>query len=208
MSQLHDVAGHLSGAGDPDSAALNGYVALPPAELLSHWREERAAAVRALAAVPEDSLVPWLVRPIPPAVLAAAGMMELVGHSQDIADALGVSREWTDRIKHVVRFAVAVWDFGYQARGLPVPDVRFGFELTAPSGAVWTFGPEDARQRVTGSAVDFCLLVTRGRHRDDLDVAAVGADAEAWLDIAQAYRGTPGPGRAPGQFAAPGSRVA
>jgi uncharacterized protein (TIGR03084 family) len=198
--------------GDLDSAidaALAAYLALPPAGLLSRWRDERAAAQQALAAVPEDSLVPWLVRPIPPSVLAAAGMMELVGHSQDIADALGVTREWTDRIKHVVGFAVAVWDFGYQARGLAVPDVRFGFELTAPSGAVWRFGPEDATQRVTGSAVDFCQLVTRRRHRDDLDVIAVGVEADEWLNIAQAYRGAPGPGRTPGQFAAaPGRRVA
>lgn len=198
--------GDLDGAVD---AALVGYAALPPAQLLARWRAERAAAEQALAAVPADSLVPWLVRPIPPSVLAAAGMMELVGHGQDIADALGVTREWTDRIRHVVGFAVAVWDFGYQARGLPVPDVRFGFELTAPSGAVWKFGPEDAAQRVTGSAVDFCLLVTRRRHRADLDLVAVGADAEAWLDIAQAYRGAAGPGRAPGQFAdAPSRRVA
>lgn len=189
------------------NAALAEYADLTPAELLARWRTERATAEQALVAVPADSLVPWLVRPIPPAVLAAAGMMELVGHSQDIADALGTQREWTDRIRHVVGFGVQVWDFGYQARGLAIPDVRFGFELTAPSRAVWRFGPDDAVQRITGSAVDFCLLVTRRRHRDDLDLTAVGRDADEWLDIAQAYRGAPGPGRTPGQFgpgAAPG----
>lgn len=205
--QPEAFAGLTARIQDPGAfdAAVNGalaqYEPFTPAELLPRWRAERAAAQQALAAVPADSLVPWLVRPIPPAVLAAAGMMELVGHGQDIADALGVTREWTDRIKHVVGFAIAVWDFGYQARGLTPPDVRFGFELVAPSGAVWRFGPDDARQRITGSAVDFCLLVTRRRHRADLDVTAVGADADAWLDIAQAYRGPAGPGRAPGQFA-------
>jgi uncharacterized protein (TIGR03084 family) len=168
------------------NAALAEYQALRPAELLARWRAERATAERALAAVPADSLVPWLVRPIPPAVLAAAGMMELIGHGQDIVDALGVTREWTDRIEHVAGFAVLVWDFGYQARGLTPPDVRFRFELTAPSGAVWTYGPENAEQRITGSAADFCLLVTRRRHRADLDLVAVGDDAAAWLDIAQA----------------------
>jgi enediyne biosynthesis protein E11 len=190
-------------AGDFDAAinaALADYANDPPEVLLARWRAERAASEKALAAVPADSLVPWLVRPLPPAVLAAAGMMELVGHGQDIADALGVRREWTDRIKHVAGFSVAVWDFGYQARRLPTPDVRFGFELTAPSGAVWHFGAEDATQKVTGSAVDFCLLTTRRRHRDDLDLVAVGQDADQWLDIAQAYRGSPGPGRAAGQF--------
>lgn len=190
------------------NAALAEYQDLAPADLLARWRGERATAEQALAAVPADSLVPWLVRPLPPAVLAAAGMMELVAHGQDIADAAGVDREWTDRIRHVVGFAVQVWDFGYQARGLAVPDVRFGFELTGPSGAVWRFGPDDADQRITGSAVDFCLLVTRRRHRADLDLVAVGADADEWLNIAQAYRGAPGAGREPGQFARRPGRAA
>jgi uncharacterized protein (TIGR03084 family) len=181
-------------------AALAEYENDTPEQLLARWRADRATAEGALNAVPGDSLVPWLVRPIPAGVLAAAGMMELVGHGQDIADALGTSREWTDRIKYVVAFAVQVWDFGYLARGLATPDVRFGFELTAPSGAIWRFGPDDAAQRVTGSAVDFCQLVTRRRHRDDLDLVAVGADADHWLDIAQAYRGVAGAGRRPGQF--------
>jgi hypothetical protein len=51
---------------------------------------------------------------------------------------------------------------------------------------------------VTGSAYDFALLVTQRRHRDDLDLQATGADADAWLDIAQAFAGPPGSGRPPG----------
>ena len=50
-----------------------------------------------------------------------------------------------------------------------------------PSGELWTWGPEDAAQTVTGSAYDFCLLVTQRVHRADTDLVAVGADAEQWL---------------------------
>jgi uncharacterized protein (TIGR03084 family) len=128
-------------------------------------------------------------------------MMELFGHGQDIADALGVQRQWTDRLGYLVGFAVRVWDFGYLARELPVPDVQFRFEITAPSGALWTFGPVDAEQVIRGPAADFCQLVTRRRHRDDLALVAVGAEADEWLTIAQAYRGPAGEGRRPGQFA-------
>ncbi len=128
-------------------------------------------------------------------------MMELYAHGQDIADALGVTPERTDRIGNIVGFAVLTWEFGYQSRGLTPPDTEFRFELTSPSGAKWNFGPAEAEQRITGDAADFCLLVTRRRHRDDLSVTAEGPDADRWLDIAQAYRGPAGPGRRPGQFA-------
>ena len=148
--------------------------------------------------------MPWLVRPLPPAILACAGIMENFAHGQDIADTLGVQREATDRLRHLVGFAVLVWDFGYQSRGLTPPEEQFRFEITAPSGELWAFGPQDAAQKIARPAVDFCLLVTRRRHRDDLAVTAIGADADRWLDIAQAYRGPAGPGRTPGQFAGSG----
>ncbi|MCT2583764.1 TIGR03084 family metal-binding protein [Actinophytocola gossypii] len=182
------------------NGALREFDGDSPEVLLGKWRTERDTAIEALAAVPPDQVVPWLVRPLPPTVLACAGTMECFGHGQDIADALGVARERTDRLWHLAWFATLTWDFGYQSRGLTAPDVQFRYELTAPSGDLWEFGPPTAEQRITGSATDFCLLVTRRRHRDDLDVKAVGDDADAWLDLAQAYRGPAGQGRRPGQF--------
>ena len=74
-------------------------------------------------------------------------------------------------------------------------------ELVGPAGDEWTWGPEDAPDRVTGPALDFCLLVTQRRHRDDLAVVAEGANADEWLGIAQSFAGPPGEGRRPGQFA-------
>ncbi|CAA9409678.1 MAG: FIG01121062: hypothetical protein [uncultured Pseudonocardia sp.] len=179
------------------NAALDGYLHLEPAALLARWRAERDAGTAALAAVAEDSVVPWLVNPLPPVVLASAGMMELFAHGQDVADALGVRRTHTDRIAPLVHFAVRTRDFGYPAHGLAPPEEEFRFEVTATSGATWEFGPADAEQRVTAGAVDLCLLVTRRRHPADVDVKAVGELAEQWLDIAQAYRGPAGTGRAP-----------
>ena len=183
------------------NAALEDYVHDPAEVLLGRWRAERDAGIKALAAVPGDQLVPWLVNPLPPYVLACAGMMELFGHGQDVADALGVRPVRTDRIGHLAGFAVRVRDFGYEARDLTPPEAEVRCELTAPSGRLWAFGPEDATQRISGSAEDFCLLVTRRRHRDDLDVRAEGALADQWIGIAQAYRGPAGEGRQPGQFA-------
>ncbi|MHC5705790.1 TIGR03084 family protein [Streptomyces sp. PKU-MA01144] len=191
-------------AGDFDgavNAALQQFNAFPPAQLLARFRALGRQSVDALAAVPEGQVVPWLVNPLPPAVLASAGIMEVFGHGQDIADALGVRREPTERLRHLVFFAFLTRDFGYLSRGLTPPADPFRIEVTAPSGEVWAFGPEEAADKVTGPAEDFCLLVTRRRHRDDLSLVATGEEADRWLDIAQAYRGPAGEGRAPGQFA-------
>ncbi|HEV2377064.1 MAG TPA: TIGR03084 family metal-binding protein [Streptosporangiaceae bacterium] len=198
QAMLAGAKGDFNGA---VNAALASYPRDDPSALLGRWQAERSAAIRALTAVPPGQVVPWLVNPLPPAILACAGIMEAFAHGQDIADALGVTVQRTDRIGHLVGFAVLTRDFGYQARGLTPPATQFRFEITAPSGRAWEFGPPGSSQRVTGPAEDFCLLVTRRRHRDDLAVRASGNDADAWLDIAQAYRGPAGPGRQPGQFA-------
>jgi enediyne biosynthesis protein E11 len=181
--------------------ALKRYLDDPPDVLFGRWQDERAFASKALAAAAEDQLLPWLVNPLPPAVLAMAGMMEVFAHGQDIADTVGVQPVRTDRIQLLVEFAIRTWNFGYLARGEEVPQVEFRYELTSPSGQRWTYGPDDSAERITGSAADFCLLVTRRRHRADLDVAAVGEEADHWMDIAQCYRGPAGAGRRPGQFA-------
>jgi enediyne biosynthesis protein E11 len=197
------LAGRMSNDFDANvHAALNQFLGDPPQTLLAKFRHVRASAADALSQVPADTVVPWLVRPLPPAVLASAGMMELFGHGQDIADALGVRRPHTDRLAYLVAFAVRTWDFGYLARNLTPPETEFRFEVLSPSGRLWTFGPDDAQQWVNGPAVDFCLLVTRRRHYLDLDVIASGPDAEYWLEIAQAYRGPAGDGRAPTELAA------
>jgi uncharacterized protein (TIGR03084 family) len=66
---------------------------------------------------------------------------------------------------------------------------------TAPSGDLWSWGAEEAAQTVTGTAYDFCLLVTRRVNRAGTSLVAVGRDANTWLSIAQAFAGPPGDGR-------------
>ncbi|OQO92552.1 TIGR03084 family protein [Saccharomonospora piscinae] len=186
---------------DEVAAVMRPYLALPTDELVDRWYDELLRAADALAAVPEGEEVPWLVNPLPPAVLASGGMMELFAHGQDIADALGKPLERTDRIAPLVGFVVHTRHFGYLARQETPPEDDFRFELTAPSGTLWTFGPPDAPQRIEGPALDLCLLAARRRHHADLSLVATGEHAAHWLEIAQAYRGPAGAGRQPGQFA-------
>ncbi|MFD7610371.1 TIGR03084 family metal-binding protein [Streptomyces sp. NPDC059828] len=169
----------------------------PPAELLTRWREGRERLEQALRAAPPGSRFPWYGPPMSATSMATARLMETWAHGQDIADALGVVREPSTRLRHIAHIGVRARDYAYFVRGLEPPQGQFRVELTGPGGELWTYGPDDAPQKVTGPALDFCLLVTQRAHRDDLAVRAEGADADAWLDIAQAFAGPAGQGRTP-----------
>ncbi|MFD8646288.1 TIGR03084 family metal-binding protein [Streptomyces zaomyceticus] len=168
---------------------------LPPAELLARWREGRERLQEALRAVPAGARFPWYGPPMSAPAMATARLMETWAHGQDVADALGVVRPPTARLRHVAWIGHRARDYAFLVRGLPVPAEPFRVELLAPDGEVWAYGPEDAGQRVTGSALDFCLLVTQRVHRDDTALVAEGPDAERWLTVAQAFAGPAGPGR-------------
>ncbi|MEV7095810.1 TIGR03084 family metal-binding protein [Amycolatopsis sp. NPDC051045] len=173
----------------------------PPREILDEWRQGRKLLAEALAAVPDGQKLPWYGPPMSAASMATARMMETWAHGQDVFDALGRTREPTARLWHIARFGTRTRDFAYLTHSLAPPAEEFRVELTAPAGSTWAFGPEDAEQKLTGSALDFCLVVTQRRHPADTDLVAHGADVEEWLGIAQAFAGPPGPGRKPGQFA-------
>ncbi len=179
-----------------DTAAAEG-ATLPSEQLLGQWRSVRSQLLQALGAVPPEKKLPWFGPPMSPTSMATARIMETWAHGQDVADALGQRREPTDRLRHVCHIGVRTRRFAFQLNGLAVPDADVRVELTAPSGAVWTWGGSDT-EVVRGPALDFCLLVTQRRHRDDLALQASGDVAQAWLPIAQAFAGPPGNGRQAG----------
>ncbi|MCD9154567.1 TIGR03084 family metal-binding protein [Aeromicrobium duanguangcaii] len=185
MAALENPEGYIDQA--TDELALE-----PPESLLPAWRAGRAALVEALKSVPEGQKIPWFGPPMSPVSMVTARLMETWAHSHDVAEALGISVPRTDRVKHVCHIGVRTFTFTHMMRGEEAPDVQPRVELTAPSGEVWTWGPEDSPERVTGDAWDFALLATRRRHRSDVDVTAEGPAADHWLDIVQAFAGLPG----------------
>ena len=130
--------------------------------------------------------------------MATARIMETWAHGQDVADALGVTRTPTARLRHVAHLGVRTLGHAFLAHGREVPDrAGPGRAGRARTATVWTYGPADAANRVTGPALDFCLLVTQRRHRADLALRRAGPVADEWLDLAQAFAGPPGAGRSP-----------
>ncbi|MGI9163368.1 MAG: TIGR03084 family metal-binding protein [Mycobacterium sp.] len=167
----------------------------PPARLLAEWRSTRSDLHAALRTVPDGRKLLWFGPPMSAASMATARLMETWAHGLDVADALGAPASATARLKAIAHLGVRTRDFAYAVHGQTPPTEQFRVELTSPDGSLWTWGPDDAGQRVRGPALDFCYLVTQRRPRTVLGLTAQGADAEHWLGIAQAFAGPPGAGR-------------
>jgi uncharacterized protein (TIGR03084 family) len=180
-----------------DRAALTGGIASPTA-LLDRWRTSRTRLAETLRGYPDHLKMPWYGPPMSATSMATARFMETWAHSLDVHAALDVEPEVTDRIRHVAHLGVRTRDFAFSVHRTPPPTEDFRIDLTAPSGDLWSWGPEDATQTVSGAAYDFCLLVTQRVHRADTSLVARGRDANLWLNIAQAFAGPPGDGRGPG----------
>lgn len=164
--------------------------ASPVGELLARWRGSREALANALREAGPGTKFPWFGPGLSPRSMATARLMEVWAHGQDVADALGVERAATARLRDVCHLGVRTRDFAYRINGLEPPAREFRVELTGPDASTWSWGPEDAADRVTGSAVDFCLVVTQRRELHDTALIAQGRAAE-WLTFAQAFAGPP-----------------
>jgi uncharacterized protein (TIGR03084 family) len=200
LAATDEQAFYASVTSAPDPARLvdDGAEAFlaPPDALLARWRDGRAALTAALTAVPAGEKLPWYGTRMSPTSMATARLMETWAHGEDVADALGVRRTPTSRLRHVAHLGFRTLGHGFAAHGRAAPTTPVRVELTAPDGATWAFGPADAVDRVSGPALDFCLLVTQRRHRADLALVASGPVADEWLDVAQAFAGPPGTKRA------------
>lgn len=209
---LHDTVVHLHRSDEAGLAALRGEDLAPHAlavltprfdgdgaALLASWRSGRTALIDALRRLPAGTRVPWFGPAMGAASFASARLMESWAHGQDVADALHVRRTPTDRLRHVAELGYRTRGWSYVVAGREAPEVPVRLELLAPSGDAWAWGPADAADRVQGHALDFCLLVTQRRHRNDLvSLHAQGPAAHEWLSLAQAFAGAPTTGRAPG----------
>ena len=189
-----------SGGTDPDTIAAS-FRDRSGAQLLSWFDTARGDLLNTFKNLDPRARLPWFGPAMSAASSLTARIMETWAHTQDIADALGVTREPTNRLRHVAHIGVGARAFSYAVHGKSVPAAEIRVELTSPDGAVWTWGPAGAENRVSGPALDFCLLVTQRRHRDDLGLAIEGPAAIEWMAIAQAFAGAAGTGRPPGRSA-------
>ena len=185
-----------TGGVNPDTVAAQ-FRSLSGAELLAWFDDARTRLLDGFAPLDPGLRVPWFGVSMSAASSLTARIMETWAHGQDIADAVGVTREPSGRLRHVAHIGVGARGFSYAAHGLATPTDPVRVELVAPDGSAWSWGPEDAADRITGPALDFALLITQRRHRDDLALTITGPGATEWARIGQAFAGEPGKGRSP-----------
>ena len=192
---------------------LAGGRALAPADLLSEWRAAARELVAATAFVADGTRLPWYGPSMGAVSFLTARLMETWAHGQDVADALGLRRVATDRLRHVAQLGVLTYRWSFSVRGLPVPDARIAVDLELPGGArfVTTAGsgpppgsgsaglvaPEGSGSFIAGSAFEFCLVVTQRRHISATGLTVGGPEAAAWMEVAQAFAGPPTEGPRP-----------
>jgi len=170
---------------------------LAPTAVREWWRRARAELVDAVAPLDPKARVPWYGPSMSAMSHVTARTMEAWAHGQDVRDTLGLPPLVSHRLRHVAHIGVGARAFSYLNNGLEPSAAPIDVVLAAPDGSAWTWGPGDAADRVEAEALDFCLLVTQRRHRDDVDVRVTGPEAQRWISIAQAFAGAPGGGRPP-----------
>lgn len=192
LSEMSERLSHES----IDEITLAPIRAQSPEELLSRWREARRSLDTVSATLSDDSRVAWYGPSMGAKSFLTARLMETWAHGVDVVDALEVTRDDTDRLRHIAQLGFLTRQWSYAVRGEVAPPGEVRLELVGPDGDVWRWGSLDADDSVQGSAKEFCLVVTQRRHLDDTTLVA-GEFATHWLNRAQAFAGAPTTGPQP-----------
>ena len=172
---------------------------------LEQWRAFYLAMTERFAAADPKRRVAWAGPDMSVRSSISARLMETWAHSQEIYDLLGRECVHTDRIKNIADLGVRTFGWAYMNRGRAVPAPAPHVRLTAPSGAIWEWNEGETGNRVEGSAVDFCKVVTQGRNVADTGLRVTGPVAQDWMTIVQCFAGPPEDPPPPGtRFVSPG----
>ena len=198
---LQDPAGFLAMAKGLTRASQSGdsHPAKPVGrQLLSVWRDYFVQMCDLLGAADPDARVKWFGPDMSARMFTTARQMETWAHGQDVYDLLRIERVNTDRLKNIAVIGVRTFGWTFVNRKLELPQEAPYVRLDAPSGAVWEWGEANAANGVTGSAVEFCHVVTQGRNIAETKLQVVGDSATRWMAIAQCFAGPPEDPPAPG----------
>ena len=157
--------------------------------LLDAWRGEYEQLADRFAATDPKARLKWVGPDMSAISSITARLMETWSHAQAVYDVLGVERLDDDRIGNIVRLGVNTFGWAFKNRKEEQPGPMPRLRLTAPSGTIWDYG--DGDDLITGSATEFCQVVTQCRNIGDTQLQVIGPVAERWMAIAQCFAGPP-----------------
>ena len=163
------------------------------------WRKTRTELLNRLEQIVPKQRIVWYGPDMSARSFATARLMETWAHSQDVFDTLRVKRKNTARLRHVAHIGVTTFAWSFAIRNLFPPKSRPRVELIGPSGECWEWGEPGAKEKVIGSAEEFCLVVTQRRNIADTSLLCHGDHVKQWLTFAQAFAGEAQDPPAPGE---------
>ncbi|MEM9278070.1 MAG: TIGR03084 family metal-binding protein [Pseudomonadota bacterium] len=174
----------------------NGKVKERGRELVEIWIDLSRDMGARWSSVDPKTRVKWAGPDMSARTSMSARQMEVWAHGQALFDLLGKDRPEADRIKNIVMLGVNAFGWSHKVHGLEIPERMPSLKLTAPSGGVWEFG--DGKDIVSGSASEFCQVVTQTRNIADTALEVDGETALTWMAYAQCFAGPPETPPAPG----------
>jgi uncharacterized protein (TIGR03084 family) len=179
----------------------SGFAPVQGPALREQWYAYFQQMCDLMAASDPKRRVKWAGPDMSIRMAATARQMETWAHGQDIYDLLHRPRTSTDRIKNIAVLGVKTFGWTFANRGEPLPGDMPYVRLTAPSGEIWDWGQPDDGNKVEGSALEFCQVVTQGRNIADVNLTVVGEPAQTWMAVAQCFAGAANDPPAPGHRA-------
>jgi uncharacterized protein (TIGR03084 family) len=159
--------------------------------LLARWREQYQRLARKCRDLDPDLRLAWFGPDMSARSFISARQMETWAHGQAVFDALGVERVEHDRLYNVAVMGVNTFGWTFKVNRRDVPTTRPHVRLTSPSGATWEWNDPASGERVEGTAVEFCRVVTQTRNVADTQLQVTGAAAREWMSLAQCFAGLP-----------------
>ena len=176
----------------------NAYVRERGHELFATWNKQVEDMVSRWDGIDEKRRMKWAGPDMSARSMMTARQMETWAHGQEVFDLFGQIQPQSDRVRNIVFLGVNTFGWAHQVHGQSVPASMPELRLTAPSGALWTFGETGQGEVIEGSAVEFAQVVTQTRHIADTKLSVKGPVAKNWMQIAQCFAGPPETPPAPG----------
>jgi uncharacterized protein (TIGR03084 family) len=150
------------------------------------WTVSAAAQAEAFAACDPADRVQWVAGDMAARSLATTRLAETWIHTVDAAVAVGPEPAPTARLWHVARLAWRTVPYAL-AGGGHEPAGPVAFDLEAPDGTRWAFGPGDAPTVVRGTAHALCTVAGQRARAADVGLVADGPDADAVLRLVRTF---------------------